>query len=96
MQIIHQFLRDFKVYRNNVRVLFKEIAPDAFPGPDHIRHEWAGWNVFILVSDPDVLFAEFESRGLTFHEPLSDTDDGLRAFELKDHDRYVLCFGKSL
>ena len=96
MQIIHQFLRDFKVYRNNVRILLKEITPDALPVPNHTRHEWARWDAFILVSDPDALFAEFESRGLTFHEPLADTDDGLRAFELKDHDEYVLCFGKPL
>ena len=44
--------------------------------------------------DPDALFAEYQSRGLAFHEPLEDTDDGLRAFELKDHD--VLCFRQPL
>lgn len=101
MQIIHQFLRDFKerdfkVYRNNVRILLKEITPNAFPVPDHIRHEWGRWDAFILVSDPDVLFAEFESRGLAFHETLADTDDGFRVFELKDHDGYVLGFDKPL
>jgi len=49
-----------------------------------------------LVPDPDALFAEFQSRGLAFHETFADTEDGLRAFELKDHDGYVLCFGKPL
>lgn len=47
-----------------------------------------------LVSDPDALFVEFQSRGLEFHEPLTDTDDGLRGFELMDYDGYVFCFGK--
>ena len=42
------------------------------------------------------LFAEYQSRGLAFHKPLTDTDDGLRAFELKDHDSYVLRFGRPL
>ena len=84
------------VPRDNVRILLKHIAPDTFPVPNHTRHEWARWDAFILVSDPDALFVEFQSRGLTFHETLSDTDDGLRAFELKDHDGYVLCFGKPL
>ena len=51
---------------------------------------------FYLVSDPDALFAEYQARGLAFHELLEDTDDGLRAFELKDYDGYVLCFGKPL
>ena len=84
------------VSRDNVRILLKEITPGTLPVPNHTRHEWARWDAFILVSDPDVLFAEFQSRGLAFHEPLADTDDGLRAFELKDYDGYVLCFGKPL
>ena len=49
-----------------------------------------------FVSDTDALFAEYQSCGLAFHEPLADTSDGLRAFELRDHDGYVLCFGKPL
>ena len=84
------------VCRDNVRILLKEIAPDILPVPNHTRHEWARWDAFIWVSDPDALFAEYQSRGLAFHEPLTDTDDGLRAFELKDYDGYVLCFGRPL
>lgn len=84
------------VSRDNVRILLKHIAEDIHPVPNHTRHEWARWDAFIWVSEPDALFAEYQSRGLEFHEPLADTDDGLRAFELKDHDGYVLCFGKPL
>ena len=84
------------VCRNNVRILLKHITEDIHPVPNHTRHEWARWDTFIWVSDPDALFDEFQSRGLEFHETLADTSDGLRAFELKDHDGYVLCFGKPL
>ncbi|MCY4568407.1 MAG: hypothetical protein OXD49_08905, partial [Candidatus Poribacteria bacterium] len=84
------------VSRDNVRILLKHITEDIHPVPNHTRHEWARWDAFILVPDPDALFAEFQSRGLEFHEPLADTEDGLRAFELKDHNGYVLCFGKPL
>ena len=84
------------VSRDDVRILLKHITDDIHPVPNHTRHEWARWDAFILTSDPDALFAEFQSRGLAFHEPLADTDDGLRAFELKDHDGYILCFGKPL
>ena len=84
------------VSRDNVRILLKHITEFIHPVPNHIRHEWAKWDAFIWVSDPDALFAEYQSRGLAFHEPLADTDDGLRAFELKDHDGYVLCFRKPL
>ena len=81
------------VSRDNVRILLKQITEYIHPVPNHTRHEWARWDAFILTSDPDALFAEYQSRGLEFHEPLEDTSDGLRAFELKDHDGYVLCFG---
>ena len=84
------------VCRDNVRIILKHITEDIHPVPNHTRHGWARWDAFILVSDPDALFAEYQSRGLAFHESLADTDDGLRAFELKDHDGYVLCFGKPL
>lgn len=82
------------VSRDNVRILLKQITENIHPIPNHTRHEWARWDAFILVSDPEALYAEYQSRGLVFHEPLADTDDGLRAFELKDHDGYVLCFGQ--
>ena len=84
------------VCRDNVRIILKHITEDIHPVPNHTRHEWARWDAFIFVPDPDALFAEYQSRGLEFHEPLANTDDGLRAFELKDYDGYVLCFGKPL
>ena len=84
------------VSRDNVRILLKHITQDIYPTPNHTRHEWARWDAFILVADPDALFAEFQSRGVAFHQTLADTDDGLRAFELKDRDGYVLCFGKPI
>lgn len=49
-----------------------------------------------LYPKPHALYAEFQSRRLEFHEPLEDTEDGLRAFELKAHDGYVLCFAKPI
>ena len=84
------------VSRDNVRILLKHITEFIHSVPNHTRHAWAKWDAFIWVSDPDALFAEYQSRGLEFHETLADTSDGLRAFELKDHDGYVLCFGKPL
>src|SRR6058998_3126964 len=44
--------------------------------------------------EPDALAAEFASRNVEFSEPLKDTHDGLRGFELKDADGYVLFFGR--
>ena len=72
------------VSRDNVRILLKHITEYIHPVPNHTRHAWAKWDAFILTSDPDALFAEYQSCGLAFHETLADTSDGLRAFELKD------------
>ena len=69
------------VSRDNVRIPLKRITESIHPVPNHTRHEWAIWDAFILTSEPDALSAEYQSRGLEFHEPLADTNDGLRAFE---------------
>ncbi len=84
------------VARDNVRILLKQITEYIHSVPNHTRHEWARWDAYIYTSNPDGLYAEYQSRGLEFHEPLADTSDGLRAFELKDHDGYVLCFAKPI
>ena len=55
----------------------------------------ARWDAFVFVPDPDALAAEFASRDVEFSEPLADTEDGLRGFELKDADGYVLFFGRT-
>jgi hypothetical protein len=47
-----------------------------------------------LCSRLEALAAEFASHNVKFSEPLKDTHDGLRGFELKDADGYVLFFGR--
>jgi hypothetical protein len=64
------------------------------PLPNSKRDSEARWDSYVNVPDPDALAAEFMSRGVTFSSPLTDTHDGLRGFELKDADGYVLFFGR--
>ena len=45
-------------------------------------------------SAPDAGSAEFASRGVPFAVPLSDNDDGLRGFVIRDPDGYGLYFGR--
>ncbi len=82
------------VGREQISVFLKEIAPDIKPIPNHTRHEWARWDAYISAADPDALFEEYASRGVAFHQPLRDNDDGLRGFEVKDADGYILFFGR--
>ena len=80
------------VRRGGAMIMFKSVGVD--PLPNYRREPAARWDAYIDVSDPDALAAEFASRNVEFTEPLKDTDDGLRGFELKDSDGYVLFFGR--
>src|SRR5215471_13165806 len=81
------------VQRGGATIILKQIGVE--PVPNYTRDIQKGiarWDAFLHVPDPDALAAEFSSRHVKFSEPLKDTDDGLRGFELKDADGYVLFF----
>lgn len=82
------------VGRDATQLFLKEISDSIEPQPNHTRHEWAPWDAFVFVNDPDSLAAEFTSRGAGFRSEIADTDDGLRGFEVSDSDGYVLFFGR--
>jgi len=82
------------VGREKISIMLKEIAEDIKPIPNHTRHEWARWDAYISTADPDTLYEEYKSAGVTFHQPIRDDDDGLRGFEITDADGYVLFFGR--
>ena len=76
-------------------IMFKDVGVE--PAPNCTRDIGQGiarWDAYVCVPDPDALAAEFSSRSVGSSEPLKDTDDGLRGFELRDADGYVLFFGR--
>lgn len=80
------------VRRGGAMIMFKDVG--VAPLPNHRRESGARWDAYLYVPDPDALAAEFASRQVDFSEPLKDTHDGLRGFELTDPDGYVLFFGR--
>ena len=80
------------VRRDSAMIFLKAVGVE--PVPNCTRHAWAPWDAYVSVPHPDALAAEFASRGVDFSVPLGDTHDGLRGFELKDADGYVLFFGR--
>jgi len=80
------------VQRGSAMIMVKSVGVD--PLPNYKRQPQARWDAYVDVPDPDTLAAEFLSRHVEFSVPLKDTDDGLRGFELKDLDGYVLFFGR--
>ncbi len=73
-------------------IMFKSVGVD--PLPNHRREPAARWDAYLVVPGPDALAAEYASRNVQFSEPLKDTHDGLRGFELRDSDGYVFSFGR--
>jgi uncharacterized glyoxalase superfamily protein PhnB len=83
------------VKRGGAMIFLKAIGVE--PVPNHTRDIKKGiarWDAYVYVPDPDALAGEFASRGVKFFEPLADTHDGLRGFELQDPDGYLLFFGR--
>ena len=80
------------VLRDGAMIMLKDVG--VAPVPNYTRDGAARWDAYVNVPDPDALAAEYLSRGVQFSQPLKDTHDGLRGFELKDADGYVLFFGR--
>lgn len=82
------------VQRGAAMIMLKDIGVDPIPNYTRdIKKGIARWDAYLYVPDPDALAAEFASRNVEFFHPLSNNDDGLRGFEVKDADGYLLYFG---
>jgi len=79
------------VQRGGAMLMLKDVGVPALPNLK--RHEWQRWDAYLFVPDPDALAAEFASRDVEFSAPLN-TAGGLRGFELRDTNGYVLFFGR--
>ena len=84
----------FAIVGRDTAQLFVKAERDVLPQPNHTRHEHMRWDAFVYVEDPDAYAAELSGRGVEFSAPLKDTGDGLRGFEIRDPDGYVLFFGR--
>jgi catechol 2,3-dioxygenase-like lactoylglutathione lyase family enzyme len=86
------------VQRGAAMIILKDIGVDPVPNYTRdIKKGIARWDAYLHVPDPDALAAEFSSRNVEFFLPLNDSysDDGLRGFEVKDADGYLLFFGRT-
>ena len=86
------------VKRGAAMIILKAIGVDPVPNYTRdIKQGIARWDAYLYVPDPDVLAAEFLSRNVEFFKSIKDSedgDDGLRGFEVKDADGYILYFGR--
>ena len=83
------------VQRGAAMIMLKDVGVDPVPNYTRdIKKGIARWDAYLHVLDPDALAAEFSLRTVEFFQPLKDDDDGLRGFEVKDADGYILFFGR--
>jgi len=83
------------VERGGAMIMLKSVGVEPVPNATRdVGKGIARWDAYVCAADPDALATEFSSRNVAFSEPLKDTSDGLRGFELKDADGYVLFFGR--
>ncbi len=83
------------VQRGAAMIMMKDIGVDPVPNYTRdIKKGIARWDAYIHVPDPDALAAEFAERNVEFFQSLNNNDDGLRGFEIKDADGYLLYFGR--
>jgi len=83
----------FAIVGRDKAMLFLK-AGEAEPLPNPRRDPAMRWDAYCYTPDPDALAAEFVERGAPFSNPLKDTSDGLRGFEITDPDGYVVFFGR--
>lgn len=85
------------VQRGAAMIILKDVGVDPVPNYTRdIKQGIARWDAYLYVPDPDALAAEFTSRNVEFFQPLNNNDDdGLRGFEIKDADGYILFFGRT-
>jgi catechol 2,3-dioxygenase-like lactoylglutathione lyase family enzyme len=83
----------FAILQRDGAMLFVKSG-EAAPLPNPARDPDMRWDAYCYTPDPDALAAEYAKRGAPFSNPLKDTSDGLRGFEVTDPDGYVLFFGR--
>ena len=82
------------VRRGAAMIILKDVGVDPVPNYTRdIKKGIARWDAYLHVPDPDALAAEFSARNVEFFQPLKEGEDGLRGFEVKDADGYLLFFG---
>jgi catechol 2,3-dioxygenase-like lactoylglutathione lyase family enzyme len=83
----------FAIVQRDGAMLFVKSG-EAAPLPNPRRDPQMRWDAYCYTPDPDALAAEYAQRDVPFSNPLKDTTDGLRGFEITDPDGYTLFFGR--
>lgn len=82
------------VHRDEVHIMLKSESGQSHP--NRSINPNAVWDAYIWITDADVLYEEFKSRGVRITREIEDMDYGCRDFDVEDDSGYILCFGQNL
>ena len=49
--------------------------------------------LYVFVHDVNQLYEEFSSKDVPIHAPIGTREYGMRDFDIRDPDGYIICFG---
>lgn len=50
-------------------------------------------SLYVFVHDVNKLYEEYMAKNVDIHTPIDTRDYGMRDFDIKDPDGYIICFG---
>lgn len=79
--------------RDGLSIFFRHVDVAPVLAPDKYEEELL--DVYLIVKGIDELYADYQSRGVTFTREIGSMPWAFREFVVKDVDGRLLCFGQS-
>ena len=68
---------------------FSKMDSDFTPPADHTM-------LYVFVDDVDAIYKEFESKNVDISNPIGDREYGMRDFDVRDPNGFILSFAKHI
>lgn len=82
------------VARDGLTVMLSRVEQGR--GGSNRSYKSDGIDAYLWIDDADALYAEFQKTGADIAAPPVTRTYGMKEFEVRDRDGYVLCFGQDL
>ncbi len=73
----------------SVSLHFSKTDSDFHPPADHTM-------LYVFVRDVDTIYKEFESKRVEITDPIADREYGMREFDIRDPNDFILTFAKDI
>jgi predicted enzyme related to lactoylglutathione lyase len=84
------------VRRDGITIMLASFGKKGVAKPNRQVDPEGCWDAYIWVRDAQVLYDEFQAKGVTIARPIEKSHYGCLDFEILDSSGYCLCFGQDL